>query len=259
MKTFLFLVTALAMLVSSARSATIVLSGRIEGRLPGSILGDVNYHTLDFYWFRVPEATTVTFSHCTTYGLGGSWGTQLDLHVYPNADAHADLTPIAAIAGAGGFCEGRTFNLLAGNYIIDFKPGDTGYDGADGLVPFSGSGRDFFWFDYQTTITGNLELYESWIGQTDRTFLITSIPESGTGLLLVSALAALLPRRRRMTSLFSKTPAVVLLLLLVACVAPVSAQQGVLEWPSREGMGYRLQRSGTLGGTQTPWINLPFE
>lgn len=62
MKSSLLLLTALAMLASSARSATIVLSGRIEGRLPGSVFDEVNYHTLDFYWFRVPEATTVTFS-----------------------------------------------------------------------------------------------------------------------------------------------------------------------------------------------------
>ena len=258
MKTVLLLLSFLCGLISAARSATVVISGRIEGRLPGSVFDEVNFHTLDFYWFRVPEATTVTFSHCTAYGNGGSWGTQLDLHVYPNADAHADLTPIAAIAGSGGFCEGRTFNLLAGNYIIDFKPRDTGYDGADGLVPFSGSGKDFFWFDYQTTISGNLELYETWIGQQAKTFLITSIPESGPGVLLLGALAGLLSRRRRMTPLFSKTPALVLVLLLLAGVAPVSAQQGVLEWHSREGMGYRLQRSGTLGGTQTPWINLPF-
>lgn len=229
MKTVLILFAFLCGLTSAARSATIVLSGRIEGRLPGSILDDVNYHTLDFYWFRVQEVTTVTFSHCTSYGPGGSWGTQLDLHVYPNADAHANLSSIGGIAGGGGFCNVGSIFLNPGNYIFDIKIRDSDYDGGGGLVPISDSSKDFFWFDYQTTITGNLELYETWIGQTDRTFLITYIPESGTGILLLGALAALLSRRHRMTFLFSKPPAIVLLLLLIAEVAPVSAQQGVLE------------------------------
>ncbi len=51
------------MLASAARSATIVPSGRIEGRLPGSILDDVNYHTLDFYWFREPSRRRVAVLH----------------------------------------------------------------------------------------------------------------------------------------------------------------------------------------------------
>ena len=46
------------------------------------------------------------------------------------------------------------------------------------------------------------------------------------------------------------------MLLSVAGANTAAAEQGILRWQGRDGMGYRLQRSGQLA---SPWISIPVE
>jgi Bacterial TSP3 repeat len=191
-----------------------------------------------------------------TNGPGGNWGTSIDTHLYPNADAHADLTNIFGLSGGGtGFCDIQMTLVQPGRYIIDAKPGNTGYDGEDGLVAVSESGSDFHYFDYALTMTGNVRLTEIWEGQPDGTFRITVVPEpSSLATLLIAGCLVSLRKRRRSIGMM-------LLILFAGAVGVMTpAEATPIPIKTIPGMGYHVQRNAgfTTGGSSSAWVDMSF-
>ncbi len=230
----------------TAGAATISLGGRIQGHIyPYDPATQSNTVTIDFYWIDVPHDTSITINWCVTNGPGGNWGTSIDLHAYTYVDPYDDLFATNGI-GAVGFagCNVRSMTIPAGRYLFNVTPRNGGFDGGSGVsYPNKFSDSDFFYFDYAGTITGDVVLTAIWRGQADNTFLKVNVPEPGAWVAALVGLACLFTRRQR-----ARQAHVLILLLAAGAALPPAAcaggSDGLLEWDTTPGMGYRVYRKG---------------
>lgn len=198
MKTPLFCIIPCAILwcLPAVSHATVIQTPgliSVDGELNGGLIapGAVG-NTMDYLKFQVLTPTRITI----TSGFGDEARLLLAQFIGRNDEFGFIDNPFYLVQTSRTEWNSFTRMLDPGIYVTVMAVlYHTSYDIFDGFVAVNPEGRGFTRGPYAYSISGDVQALEFWDGNLDGTFVVTSVPEPSTALLL-STTAALLWLRR---------------------------------------------------------------